>query len=340
MNKIKLKQIEEITADKIVMSEDLVITKSVGEITVPTGGSVTISKTVEGKSRSISNLLDTMFSKEIQPSISRQPNVDNTTISYNSIFVKPTPLSVEYGTIIDGNLTVKMVFDSGGYSTNNPNPTGVQILDNSAKFDLFSGAESIFSSDCQNNTPTTFNLSELTTDTKVINDLTARVFFRHSEGLLARTNKGNESNPAVKIVSGEKIKKWIIITPHYKGFYGMSVVDEIPLAIDDTNAVIRALHKTSSNPVGGALPNFNADELGVEIPKAIIIALPRLGQQTDKNVIKVEQVNGLITDITADFTHQDVIIRDANGDGEIPYRVWISTPQSITTTNIYKVTLG
>ena len=340
MNKIKLKQIEEITANNIVMSEDLVVTKSVGEITVPAGGSVTISKTIEGAARSIANLLDTIFSKEVQPSISRQPNVDNTTIAYNSISVKPTPLSVEYGTILDRDLTVKVVFDSGAYSTNNPNPTGVQILDNSAKFDLLSGAESIFSSDCQNNTPTTFNLSELTTDTKVIRDLTARIFFRHSEGLLARTNKGNESNPGVKIVSGEKTKTWTIITPHYKGFYGMSVVDEIPLTTDAANAIIRALHKTSSNPVGGALPNFNADELGAETPKAIIIALPRLGQQTDKKVIKVEQLNGLVTDITGDFTHKDIMIRDANGDGEIPYRVWISTPQSITTTNIYKVILG
>lgn len=343
MQKIKGKQIESVGLDQALMPDKLKVTKSVGEITIPAGQnyveiSKTVTETIGGETvtrdKTAWELISEMFQKDNRPVVT-QPSITKDSQS-------PTESWVECGTSVTP--TLKCIFNPGEYpfgssdgSYDDPTATTPLFSNVTPSGRMLNGSTPI------DTNPTIAADNKMTFASRRLQDndvikLEGSFTFGQSTNI-PLTQLGNTSSED-RIAAGSVTLTAVNSAKAYrKIFYGMSTLAaNLPI----TSAVIRALSHSTTNPytASATLTSFNANE--ISNPTCIIIAIPNAYiTSSRKGVKKVEQTNGLVTDITADFTKLSgtVNVNDANGENPVAYKIWISRPAAITSTNVYKVTL-
>ncbi len=180
--------IDEIDAEKVFFSDNLLTTKPIGNITLTNG-----QATINAKGKNLKQVWNTIFVKEQYPS-KTNPSVS---LTFNE------EGEYEVGTKITP--TYSATFKTGSY-TYGPSPTGVKVT--SWKVTDTEGNALTTSSD-------SFPELQVIADTEY--KITARAY--HTEGAIPVTNIGNEY-PSGKIASGSKYATSGAVTGYRNSFYG------------------------------------------------------------------------------------------------------------------------
>lgn len=325
MNKIKLKQIEQISADNVVMSEDLVVTKSVGEITVPAGGSVTINHlknpgTQDERAKTVTELLNDMFSKDENPGI-RLPSLESSIIYYGNTNVTNTPKLLEFGTHLTEPIKITANFNAGEYSTHNPSPTGVAINGLCNVSIVMDVIEITGAQEPGVQTNYTFESSAQLTKNVLV-----AIQCSYTEGLPGKTKKGNPSDPEVKIAAGTaNVSKTII--KHYRGYFvGFTTEDKTRIT---NSAAVRGISQAyqKSQAVKTYSPITDA--------KCFVVAYPA----NESVNFKATLPNSTNLDITDLFESRTISVQGYDGAAGINYVVKIYQPDTFYNDTDIKVTL-
>ena len=157
-------------------------------------------KIVNTKGKTLSDFIKMIFTKELQPTkVEPSVSVSLTNKSEYEVGTKITPV-------------YSASFNKGTYSYDND--TGVRVIN--WYVEDSNGNNSNKSSD-------TFSDFLITDNT----NYSVKAIANHTEGIIAHTNLGNESDPIVKIASGSKNKTSSSITGYRSFFYGVLDNDDI-----------------------------------------------------------------------------------------------------------------
>ena len=324
MNKIKLKQIDEITADNVVMAEDLIVTKSVGEITVPQGSSVTISHKIGERNKTVSELLDEMFSKTV-PTTYTTPKIEKVSIKYSG---QNCPVSLEYGTLLDSSLVARFRFNPGEYSSKNPTPTGSTLQN--AEIQLLVGGESVNTDSLSMNTDYTYSLN----GNQLVKKYEIKVSGMYTRGDAAFDNKGNPTD--VRIPAGTHSMTYDIINVYRAGFIGntYSTIRTIE-DLGDTEDASNKIRKLGSFIPKAETRTFTTTLSG---GASLIIALPSSAGLLVQKVTIPAQAD---TDITSDVKLiGNAYIHGAENSEPELYYVWSFAPDALDADVTYKILIG
>lgn len=207
-NKISSHYVPELVDTNVKLSTELKTYYSVGKVTA----SGTNPATIGNAGDSLRDVFNNLFNMdEVQPSITQPPSVS---CSFSS------SASDERGTTIS-SISYSITFNDGAYT--NESSTGVSMTG----YSFSNGtASSITATSGTLTLPSTYTVG---TSPTFSTTLTAT----HSQGNVAKTNLGNNSNPAVRIASGSKTAT---PTPSFS----KSAVD-YPYFISNSAATVAAL---------------------------------------------------------------------------------------------------
>lgn len=295
--------IDEIDAEKVFFSTDLITTKAIGNITLTNG-----QATINAKGKNLKQVWNTIFVKEQNPSRTN-PSV---TLTFNQAG------EYELGTKIRPKFTAK--FNAGSY-TYGP-ATGVKVT--SWKFTDTEGNELTLNSTETTLTDKVFPDFELQVVDSTEYTITARAY--HTEGAVPVTNVGNPY-PSYKIAAGSKSKTSGMITGYRKSFYG---------TVDNKNtvtaSVIRGLDSSDTALADG-------DSFVVEVPVGalrVIIAYPL----ALRDITSIKDVNASRSEISSSFKLQKIDVPGANGYKPKSYKVYtMDFAEPYDTANTFEVTI-
>ena len=287
-------------ADNVYFSDDMMVTKEIGYITLTNG-----QGTIPSRGKNLSEVFEAMFVKEQNPTTS-QPSV-NLTFSQAGAY--------EVGSVVSP--TYSATFNAGSY-TYGP-ATGVTV----SSWEI---------SDTAGHTASTASGSfdDVTVTDSTNYKITAKA--NHTAGATPLTNKGNEY-AAGKIAAGNKTKVSSAITSYRSFFYG--VLDTSSAEAPLTSAIVRGL---TSGGAYNASKIFTLN--GSATAKRIIVAIPSNSTRAGlKEVILTSAMNTPITDSYVKTTSA-VQVEGANGATAIDYNVYCYEPASIDAGEVHKITLA
>ena len=287
-------------ADNVYFSDDMMVTKEIGYITLTNG-----QGTIPSRGKNLSEVFEAMFVKEQNPTTT-QPSV-NLTFSKAGAY--------EVGTVVSP--TYSATFNAGSY-TYGP-ATGVTVT----SWEI---------SDTAGHTASTASGSfdDVTVTDSTNYKITAKA--NHTAGATPLTNKGNEY-AAGKIAAGNKSKASSAITGYRSFFYG--VLDTSSAEVPLTSAIIRGLTNGGAYNASKTFP-LN----GSATAKRIIVAIPSNSTRAGlKEVILTSAMNTPITDSYVKTTSA-VQVEGANGATAIDYNVYCYEPASIDAGEVHKITLA
>ena len=287
-------------ADNVYFSDDMLVTKEIGYITLTNG-----QGTIPSKGKNLSEVFEAMFVKEQNPTTT-QPSV-NLTFSKAGAY--------EVGTVVSP--TYSATFNAGSY-TYGP-ATGVTV----SSWEI---------SDTAGHTASTASGSfdDVTVNDSTNYKITAKA--NHTAGATPLTNKGNEY-AAGKIAAGNNTKVSSAITGYRSFFYG--VLDTSSAEAPLTSAIVRAL---TNGGAYNASKTFTLN--GSATAKRIIVAIPSNSTRAGlKEVILTSAMNTPVTDSYVKTTAA-VQVEGANGAAAIDYTVWTYEPAAIDAGEVHKITLA
>ena len=287
-------------ADNVYFSDDMLVTKEIGYITLNNG-----QGTIPSKGKNLSEVFEAMFVKEQNPTTT-QPSV-NLTFSEAKAY--------EVGTVVSP--TYSATFNAGSY-TYGP-ATGVTVT----SWEI---------SDTAGNTASTasgsFNDVTVTDNTNY--KITAKA--NHTAGAIPLTNKKNEY-AAGQIAAGSKTKVSGAITGYRSFFYG--VLDTSSAEAPLTSAIVRGL---TNGGAYNASKTFTLN--GSATAKRIVVAVPSNSTRAGlKEVILTSAMNTPVTDSYVKTTAA-VKVEGINGATAIDYTVWTYEPAAIDAGEVHKITLA
>lgn len=287
-------------ADNVYFSDDMLVTKEIGYITLSNG-----QGTIPSKGKNLSEVFEAMFVKEQNPTTT-QPSV-SLTFSQSG--------SYEIGTVVSP--TYSATFNAGSY-TYGP-ATGITVT----SWEI---------SDTAGNTATTASGSfdDVTVTDSTNYKITAKA--NHTEGSIPLTNKKNEY-AAGKIAAGSKSRVSSAITGYRSFFYGVldTSSEEAPL----TSEIVRGL---TNGGAYNSSKTFTLN--GSATAKRIVIAIPSNSTRSGlKEVILTSAMNTPVTDSYA-HTASAVQVEGANGATAIDYNVYCYEPAAIDAGEVHKITLA
>lgn len=287
-------------ADNVYFSDDMLVTKEIGYITLNNG-----QGTIPSKGKNLSEVFEAMFVKEQNPTTT-QPSVN---LTFNEA------KAYEVGTVVSP--TYSATFNAGSY-TYGP-ATGVTVT----SWEI---------SDTAGNTASTasgsFNDVTVTDNTNY--KITAKA--NHTAGAIPLTNKKNEY-AAGKIAAGSKTKVSGAITGYRSFFYG--VLDTSSAEAPLTSAIVRGL---TNGGAYNASKTFTLN--GSATAKRIVIAVPSNSTRAGlKEVILTSAMNTPVTDSYVKTTAA-VKVEGINGATAIDYTVWTYEPAAIDAGEVHKITLA
>lgn len=287
-------------ADNVYFSDDMLVTKEIGYITLNNG-----QGTIPSKGKNLSEVFEAMFVKEQNPTTT-QPSV-NLTFSEAKAY--------EVGTVV--HPTYSATFNAGSY-TYGP-ATDVTVT----SWEI---------SDTAGNTASTASGSfdDVTVADNTNYKITAKA--NHTAGAIPLTNKKNEY-AAGKISAGSKTKTSGAITGYRSFFYG--VLDTSSAEAPLTSAIVRGL---TNGGAYNASKTFTLN--GSATAKRIVIAVPSNSTRAGlKEVILTSAMNTPVTDSYVKTTAA-VKVEGVNGATAIDYTVWTYEPAAIDAGEVHKITLA
>ena len=287
-------------ADNVYFSDDMLVTKEIGYITLSNG-----QGTIPSKGKNLSEVFEAMFVKEQNPTTT-QPSV-------NLIFSEAK--AYEVGTVVSPSY--EATFNAGSY-TYGP-ATGVTVT----SWEI---------SDTAGNTASTASGSfdDVTVTDSTNYKITAKA--NHTAGAIPLTNKKNEY-AAGQITAGNKSKVSGAITGYRSFFYG--VLDTSSAEAPLTSAIVRGL---TNGGAYNSSKTFTLN--GSATAKRIVIAIPSNSTRTGlKEVILTSAMNTPVTDSYVKTTAA-VQVEGANGATAIDYNVYCYEPAAIDAGEVHKITLA
>ena len=287
-------------ADNVYFSDDMLVTKEIGYITLNNG-----QGTIPSKGKNLSEVFEAMFVKEQNPTTT-QPSVSLTFGEAKAY---------EVGTVVSP--TYSATFNAGSY-TYGP-ATGVTVT----SWEI---------SDTAGNTASTASgsFADVTVADSTNYKITAKA--NHTAGAIPLTNKKNEY-AAGQITAGSKSKVSGAITGYRSFFYG--VLDTSSAEAPLTSAIVRGL---TNGGAYNASKTFTLN--GSATAKRIVIAIPSNSTRTGlKEVILTSAMNTPVTDSYVKTTAA-VKVEGANGATAIDYTVWTYEPAAIDAGEVHKITLA
>ena len=287
-------------ADNVYFSDDMLVTKEIGYITLNNG-----QGTIPSKGKNLSEVFEAMFVKEQNPTTT-QPSV-NLTFSEAKAY--------EVGTVVSP--TYSATFNAGSY-TYGP-ATGVTVT----SWEI---------SDTAGNTASTASgsFNDVTVADNTNYKITAKA--NHTAGAIPLTNKKNEY-AAGKIAAGSKTKVSGAITGYRSFFYG--VLDTSSAEAPLTSAIVRGL---TNGGAYNASKTFTLN--GSATAKRIVVAVPSNSTRAGlKEVILTSAMNTPVTDSYVKTTAA-VKVEGVNGATAIDYTVWTYEPAAIDAGEVHKITLA
>lgn len=292
-------------ADNVYFREDIVLAGSYTTVGNVSKSSNTATGTLSAAGKSVKDVIQSIFTKELQPTKS-EPAVTTTLTDAGA---------KEVGTTFTPSYSASL---STGSYTYGP-ATGITdkswtVTDTNGYSKTVDGIGSLSIS----GTLTSFIVTDDTNYT-----VTAKATY--DAGVVAKTNLGNLSDPEVKIAAGSKSKKSSAVTGFRYTFYGSNVA-----AIDLTSANIRNLAGKTS---------YTNNTFSVEVvegAKQVVIAIP-----SGKTLTKVEDTGAFGTDIVGSFIKSNVNVSGlVAGENLKEYNVYVYTPDAALGANTYDVTIG
>lgn len=287
-------------ADNVYFSDDMLVTKEIGYITLSNG-----QGTIPSKGKNLSEVFEAMFVKEQNPTTT-QPSV-------NLIFSEAK--AYEVGTVVSPSY--EATFNAGSY-TYGP-ATGVTVT----SWEI---------SDTAGHTASTASGSfdDVTVTDTTNYKITAKA--NHTSGAIPLTNKKNEY-AAGQITAGNKSKVSGAITGYRSFFYG--VLDTSSAEAPLTSAIVRGL---TNGGAYNSSKTFTLN--GSATAKRIVIAIPSNSIRTGlKEVILTSAMNTPVTDSYVKTTAA-VKVEGVNGATAIDYTVWTYEPAAIDAGEVHKITLA
>lgn len=287
-------------ADNVYFSDDMMVTKEIGYITLSNG-----QGTIPSKGKNLSEVFEAMFVKEQNPTTNK-PSI-SLTFSQSG--------SYEVGTVVSPSYSA--TFNAGSY-TYGP-ATGVTVT----SWEI---------SDTAGHTATTASGSFDDVTVTDSNSYAIIAKANYTEGAIPLTNKGNEYVEG-KIVAGSASKASNPITGYRSFFYGVldTSSEEAPL----TSAIVRGL---TNGGAYNASKTFTLN--GSATAKRIVIAIPSNSTRSGlKEVILTSAMNTPITDSYVKTTSA-VQVEGANGATAIDYNVYCYEPAAIDAGEVHKITLA
>ena len=287
-------------ADNVYFSDDMMVTKEIGYITLSNG-----QGTIPSKGKNLSEVFEAMFVKEQNPTTTK-PSI-SLTFSQSG--------SYEVGTVVSPSYSA--TFNAGSY-TYGPD-TGVTVT----SWEI---------SDTAGHTATTASGSFDDVTVTDSNSYAIIAKANYTEGAIPLTNKGNEYVEG-KIVAGSASKASSPITGYRSFFYGVldTSSEEAPL----TSAIVRGL---TNGGAYNASKTFTLN--GSATAKRIVIAIPSNSTRSGlKEVILTSAMNTPITDSYIKTTSA-VQVEGANGATAIDYNVYCYEPAAIDAGEVHKITLA
>lgn len=287
-------------ADNVYFSDDMLVTKEIGYITLNNG-----QGTIPSKGKNLSEVFEAMFVKEQNPTTT-QPSVSLTFREAKAY---------EVGTVVSP--TYSATFNAGSY-TYGP-ATGVTVT----SWEI---------SDTAGNTASTASGSfdDVTVADNTNYKITAKA--NHTAGAIPLTNKKNEY-AAGKISAGSKTRTSGAITGYRSFFYG--VLDTSSAEAPLTSAIVRGL---TNGGAYNASKTFTLN--GSATAKRIVVAIPSNSTRAGlKEVILTSAMNTPVTDSYVKTTAA-VKVEGANGATAIDYTVWTYEPAAIDAGEVHKITLA
>ena len=287
-------------ADNVYFSDDMLVTKEIGYITLTNG-----QGKIPSKGKNLSGVFEAMFVKEQNPTTT-QPSV-NLTFGEARAY--------EVGTVVSP--TYSATFNAGSY-TYGP-ATGVTVT----SWEI---------SDTAGHTASTASgsFADVTVADGTNYKITAKA--NHTAGAIPLTNKENEY-AAGKIAAGSKSKVSNAITGYRSFFYG--VLDTSSTEAPLTSAIIRGL---TNGGAYNASKTFTLN--GSATAKRIVIAVPSNSTRAGlKEVILTSAMNTPVTDSYVKTTAA-VKVEGVNGATAIDYNVYCYEPAAIDAGEVHKITLA
>ena len=287
-------------ADNVYFSDDMLVTKEIGYITLNNG-----QGTIPSKGKNLSEVFEAMFVKEQNPTTT-QPSVSLTFGEAKAY---------EVGTVVSP--TYSATFNAGSY-TYGP-ATGVTVT----SWEI---------SDTAGNTASTASgsFNDVTVADNTNYKITAKA--NHTAGAIPLTNKKNEY-AAGKIAAGSKTRTSGAITGYRSFFYG--VLDTSSAEAPLTSAIVRGL---TNGGAYNASKTFTLN--GSATAKRIVVAVPSNSTRAGlKEVILTSAMNTPVTDSYVKTTAA-VKVEGVNGATAIDYTVWTYEPAAIDAGEVHKITLA
>lgn len=290
-----------VDADKVILRKNFTLAGNYTAVGNLNKGSDAATQETDSKGKSVEKFLEDMLSKEEQPAIVANVSAGVTLTGAGA---------KEVGTSFTPAYTTS--FDKGKYSYK-PDDTGVTVT--SYEISDTSGNEATTASG-------TFAAFTVEDDTNY--KITAKITY--SDGDVALTNLGNQSNPAVKITGASITKTTAVVTGYRPMFvYVGTNIDELNGAWVRTNGT----NKGNSTAPGTLTIT--------EGTKRVMIAVPASKGLSLKSVIDVD---GMGLDVKDNFSHATLSVAGANSYAGADYDVWsVDNPNGLAATK-YTVTLG
>lgn len=287
-------------ADNVYFSDDMLVTKEIGYITLTNG-----QGTIPSRGKNLSEVFEAMFVKEQNPTIT-QPSV-NITFSQAKAY--------EVGTVVSPSYTA--TFDAGNY-TYGP-ATGVTVTSWEVR-------------DTDGNTATTASgsFNDITVTDSTNYKITVKA--NHTEGAIPFTNKKNEY-AAGQIAAGSKSKASGAVTGYRSFFYG--VLDTSSADTPLTSTIVRGL---TNGGAYNSSKTFTLN--GSATAKRIVIAIPASSARSGlKEVILTSAMNTPVTDSYIK-TANAVRVEGANSYTAVDYDIYVYEPATIDAGEVHKITLA
>lgn len=212
--------------ENLVLNKDLDVYANVGNIT---SASPKNPVRVANVGDTFDDLWEELFGqKDTQPTITSQPSISFTIGGYG-------PNAQEYGTRIT-SIILSITKNTGSYTYDGTN-TGVTWGDNTYKINTVK------------TTPSSGTTLPIEYEVGVTSAIDVMVLSTNSEGNIAKTLLGKDSNPIVRIESGEKVAtKQFSITSVKYSYYGVTTTTNSPI---DSTGKCTLTKRTSQSGTSG-----------------------------------------------------------------------------------------
>ena len=288
------------SADNVYFSDDMLITKEIGYITLENG-----QGTIPSRGKNLAEVFEAMFVQEQNPAIT-QPSVSLTFSGAKAY---------EVGTTVTPQYTAS--FNAGSYSYGPA--TGVTVT-----------SWEISDTDGHTSTEASGSFNDITVTDSTNYKITAKA--NHTAGAIPVTNKNNPYESG-QIKASSKSKTSSAITGYRSFFYGVldTSSSEAPLTSD----LIRGL---TNGGAYNSSKTFTLN--GSATAKRIVIAIPSSSTRSGlKEVILTSAMNTPVTDSYVK-TVNAVQVEGVNGATAVNYTVWCYEPAAIDAGEVHKITLS